>query len=178
METFLDLVKQRRSIRTFTEEPLTEEQVVELMKAALMSPSSKSTRGWDFVLVDNKDYLHQLSECKPVGAGLLEGASLAVVVVMDPEKSDVWIEDGSVASTILLLQAEALGLGGCWVQIHNRCQEDQTPAEDFVKQILGIPENLKVLSIIGIGHKAMERKPQNEDKLTWEKVHLNNFGNQ
>ena len=75
----------------------------------------------------------------------------------------------------MLLQAGALGLGACWVQIRNRSMEDGKPAEEIVRAILGVPEHLRVLSIVAIGHKGMERKPFNEDRLLWEKVHVNAY---
>jgi len=107
---FKELIKTRRSCRTFTEESLTEDQVCSLMRAALMSPSSKRTNGWQFVLVDEKEKLRALSRCKDNGAGLIEGAPLAIVVCADSTVSDVWIEDASIATLMIQLQAEELGL--------------------------------------------------------------------
>lgn len=175
MESFIDLAKKRRSIRTYTEEELSQDEVVELMKVALLAPSSKSVRPWQFILVDDKTLLHQLSECKPAGSQLVAGAPLAVVVVADPLLSDVWIEDASVASTMLLLQAEDMGLGACWVQVRNRMGQDGMPAADSIRELLALPEHYEVLSIIAVGHKALERKSVDESKLQWEKLHINRF---
>lgn len=174
-DSFIELARHRRSIRAFTTQKIPQDVVVELMKAPLLSPSSKSRRPWDFVLVDAPFLLHQLSECKASGAQFIEHAALAVVVVVNKDLSDVWIEDGAVASTMLLLQAESLGLGGCWVQIRQRGQEDGTPAGNIVREILNIPNSLDVLSIIALGYKAQERKPIADDKLLWEKIHINSF---
>lgn len=170
---FKDLVQKRRSIRKFTNEELTEDQVYNLMRAALMSPSSKSSRCWEFVVVDDADTLSAIAHCKSAGAEFIEGAPLAVVVMADPTVSDVWIEDASIASYSIQLQAEDMGLGSCWAQIRNRCMEDGTPADEALHKLLSLPANFEVLSVIGVGHKAMERQPQNEEKLKWEKVHLN-----
>ncbi len=175
MQNFTDLARRRRSIRQFTPEKLTEEQVVELMKAALFAPSSKGLRPWEFVLVDDAVLLHQLSECKPVGADFVAGAPLAVVVAADTTRSEVWVEDASVAATMLLLQAEDMGLGACWVQVRGRTQDDGTPSADFVRDILGLPATCQPLAIVAVGHKAAERRPQNDEKLHWEKIHLNGY---
>ena len=175
MEKFSELIRIRRSMRKFTEEELNQDEVVALLRAALISPSSKGVRPWEFVVVDNKELLQQLAHCKEHGAELVEGAPLAVVVLADPTQSDVWVEDASVATTMMLLQAEDLGLGACWVQIRNRTMADGKPAEEMVRAILHIPEHLRVLSIVAVGHKGMERKPFNEDRLQWEKVHINTF---
>ena len=176
MQNFTELAKQRRSIRRYTEQELTQEQVVDLMKAALLAPSSKSTRPWDFILVDDKKLLHQLSECKTAGAKFLENAPLGIIVSVNTTSSDVWIEDASVASTMLLLQAEDLGLGACWIQIRNRHFEDGTPASDIIREIIGIPASHEIVSIIAIGNKATSRNPVDESKLLWEKIHFNHFG--
>lgn len=178
MDSFSELIKVRRSMRKFTEEELTQDEVVLLLRSALMSPSSKGTHAWQFVAVDDKNLLQQLSECKDKGAELIAGAPLAVVVLADPYVSDVWVEDASVATTMMLLQAEDMGLGACWVQVRNRSMEDGKPAEEMVRSILGIPEHLRVLSIVAVGHKGMERKPFNEECLLWEKVHINGYQNQ
>ena len=163
-------------MRKFTEEELSQEQVVALLKAALMSPTSKRSNSWQFVVVDEKDTLKKLSQCKASGAAFLADAALAIVVMGDPLASDVWIEDASVASLMIQLQAEDLGLGSCWVQVRERFAADGTPAGEIVHELLDIPLQLQVVSIIAIGHKGMERKPFNEEHLLWEKVHLNKYG--
>ncbi len=173
MEQFSDLIRIRRSMRKFTEQQLDKDQVVTLLRAALMSPSSKGVRPWEFVIVDEPELLVKLSACKDKGGELLAGAPLAVVVLADPAVSDVWVEDASVATTMMLLQAEDMGLGACWVQIRNRSMADGKPAEEMVRGALGIPEHLRVLSIVAVGHKGMERKPFDESRLQWEKIHFN-----
>ena len=92
--------------------------------------------------------------------------------------SDVWIEDASVASILIQLQAEDLGLGSCWIQVRERYVATGMPSDEYVRAILGLPLQLQVLSIIAIGHKGMERKPFNEEHLQWEKVHINKYGGQ
>lgn len=175
MERFSELMRLRRSMRKFTDEEVAAEDVAQLLKSALMSPSSKGKHAWHFVVVDDKAMLEKLALCKAQGADFLAGAPLAVVVVGDPEASDVWIEDASVASTVLLYQAEDLGLGACWIQVRERYTEEGEPADNIVRYLLGIPEPLRVVSIVAIGHKGMERKPFNEERLLWDKVHVDKF---
>ena len=178
MESFSELIKKRRSTRKFTEEELTQDEVVLLLKAALMLPSSKRSNCWQFVVVDDREMLARLSRCKAHGAELLEGAPLAVVVLADPLASDVWIEDASIASLMIQLEAEDLGLGSCWVQVRERSTAEGVPADEVVRELLDIPLQMQVLSIIAVGHKAVERKPFDEDNLQWEKVHINKYGAQ
>ncbi len=178
MDKFSELIKNRRSMRKFTDEDLTQEEVVTLLKAALMSPASKRSNPWQFVVVDNKETLKTLSHCKEHGSAFLGGAALAIVVMADPLASDVWVEDASIASTLIQLQAEDLGLGSCWIQIRERFTATGMTSDEFVHGILDIPLQMQVLSIIAIGHKGMERKPFDEEHLQWEKVHINKFGGQ
>lgn len=175
MKDFSELMRLRRSMRKFTPEALTPEDVETLMRSALMSPSSKGKHAWHFVVVDDKAQLSALSQCKAAGAAFVADAPLAIVVVGDPAASDVWIEDASVAATVLLYQAEDLGLGACWVQVRERYDAEGTPAEDNVRAILGIPAELSPLCIVAVGHKGMERKPFAEEHLLWEKVHVGGF---
>ncbi len=176
MENFNELIKARRSMRKFTGEELSQEQVVTLMKAALMAPTSKRSNAWQFVVVDDKETLKALSLSKAQASQFIADAALAIVVMADPLASDVWIEDASIASIYLQLQAEDLGLGSCWVQIRERFTAAGVPSNDYVHEVLDIPLQLQVLSIIAIGHKGMERKPFNEEHLQWEKIHLNKYG--
>ena len=178
MENFSDLIKNRRSMRKFTGEELTQDEVVALMKAALMSPSSKRTNCWQFVLVDDKELLKDLAHCKEAGSAFLADAALAVVVVADPLVSDVWVEDASIASLMVQLQAENLGLGSCWVQVRERFTATGMPSNEFVHGLLDLPLQLQVLSIIAVGHKGMERKPFDEAHLQCEKIHINKYGEQ
>ena len=178
MENFSDLIKRRRSMRKFTGEELTQDEVVALLKAALMSPTSKRSNSWQFIVVDDKPTLELLSKCKETGASFLKDAALGIVVLGDPLASDVWIEDASVASIMVQLQAEDLGLGSCWIQVRERYTATGMPADEFVHGVLDIPLQLQVLSIIAVGHKGMERKPFDENHLQWEKIHLNKYGGQ
>ena len=159
-------------MRKFTPERVVAEDMCTLLRAALMSPSSKGLHSWEFVVVDDKPAIEALSHCKQQGADFLSGAPLAVVVMGDPQVSDVWIEDASVAATQMLLQAEDLGIGACWIQIRDRRDAQGGDAEENVRQILGIPSHFRILAIVAFGHKGMERKPFNEERLLWEKVHV------
>ena len=171
MENFSELVRLRRSMRKFTDEMPSAEQVKTILRAALMAPSSKGLHSYEFVVVDDKQVLGQLASCKARGGEFLSEAPMAIVVMGDPEVCDVWIEDASVASTMILLQAEDLGLGACWIQMRDRTDSEGGSAEENVRKLLDIPKHMRIVSIIAIGHKGMERKPQNEERLLWEKVH-------
>lgn len=175
MNSFLELIKKRRSTRKFTDALLPPEQVESILKTALMSPASKSSNSWQFIAVEDKELLKKLSVAKEHGAKLIEGCALAVVVVADSLASDVWIEDASIASIVMQLQAEDLGLGSCWVQIRERYTADGQSSEVYIRNLLDIPMQFQVLSIIAFGEKVQEKPSFDEEKLQWEKVHVNKF---
>lgn len=175
MKDFQQLIINRRSTRKFTEDVLKPEQVEKIVKAALMSPASKNSNPWQFLLVEDKEMLEELSKCKKHGSKLISGCALAVIVVADPLVSDVWIEDASIASIMMQLQAEDLGIGSCWVQIRERYTDADTPSDEYIRELFDIPMQLQVLSVIAFGNKAQERPPFDEEKLQWEKVHIGKF---
>ncbi|MDR0938934.1 MAG: nitroreductase family protein [Mediterranea sp.] len=171
-----ELIKRRHSTRRFTDKELTQEEVVTLLKAGLMAPSSKGKTPWQFVVVDEKQTLDILAHCKEHGAAFIAEAPLAIVVAADPSVSEAWVEDASIAAIMIQLQAEDLGLGSCWSQIHERTTPAGTLASDFIRALLDIPSPLEVLCVIAVGHKGAERKPFDEEQLKWEKVHINKYG--
>jgi len=175
MESFKELAQMRRSHRKFTEQEIDADDVRLILRAALMAPTSKGQRAWQFVVVDDKTDLEKLSDAKDLGGQFLKGAPLAIVVLGDPVQNDCWVEDGSIAAISMQYQAADLGLGSCWVQMRGRGLSDGTSADTVIRGILDIPENFSVLCVIAVGHKADERKPQNEDKLKWENVHIAKF---
>ena len=175
MTDFKTLVQVRRSHRKFTSAEISGDDVKLILRAALMSPTAKSNRGWQFVVVDDKCDLEKLADAKDAGSQLIKGAALAVGVLGDPMQNDCWVEDGSIAAISMQYQAEELGIGSCWVQMRGRGLSDGTSADTVIRGILDIPENLNVLCVVAFGHKADERQPQNEDKLKWENVHVDKF---
>ena len=174
MKDFESLIIARRSTRKFTEQQISPEEVQMLLQAALLAPTSKNGKSWEFVAIENKDMLKQLSVCKDSGASFLEGCTLAIVILGDRTLTDIWIEDASIAAAYMQLQAEDLGLGSCWCHIRGRYLGEMS-SEQYVRDMIGIPENYGVLCIIGFGYKDQERKPNDLSKLTWEKIHIGCF---
>ncbi|WP_291861852.1 nitroreductase family protein [Marinilabilia sp.] len=171
----LDLIKKRRSCRKFTEEKVSPDEIDQILKSALWSPTSKNNRPWEFVVVEKAETLKALSQCKPHGSSFLSGAPLGIVVLGAPDKSDVWVEDCSIASIMMQMTAESLGLGSTWIQIRLRLGEEGNMAADNVKKIINAPDKLEVLGIMVFGHKEKERKPYSDDILLWDRVHYENM---
>jgi nitroreductase len=173
---FLDLVRQRRSIRKFSDREIESEKIEQLKEAALRSPSSMGHNPWEFVFVTDRHLLSSLSAAKPHGATFLAGAKLGIVVCADSEKSTVWIEDASIATTFIQLAAESLGLGSCWIQVRERMHDDEKSSESYIAELLGIPANLKIESMVGVGYPDEQKPPHPGEKLQYDKIFLNRYG--
>lgn len=170
-----DLLKSRRSIRKFEDKEVEKEKIDIILKSALLAPSSRARRPWEFVVVTDKELLQKLSQCRDSSSQFLSGASLGIVVIAYSQQSDVWIEDTSIASIIIQLSAQSLDLGSCWIQVRERIHADNVKAEDYIKEILGIPDRFSVECIVAIGYPVEEKKPYDEDELLHEKIHYNKF---
>jgi nitroreductase len=175
MDRFSNLIATRRSMRKFTEEKLTEEQKRTILRAALISPTAKNNRGWEFVAIDDPAVLEKLSKSREMGSGFLAEAVFAVVVLGDPSKTDCWVEDCSIAAIDMQLQAEDLGLGSCWCHMRGRSNAEGKTTKQTIIELLGVPEQYEPLCIVGVGHKNMDRKPYEDDKIEWSKVHWGKF---
>ncbi|MBW2094610.1 MAG: nitroreductase family protein [Deltaproteobacteria bacterium] len=172
----ISVLQKRRSIRRFLEKDIEPEKIDALIEAALRSPSSMGRNPWEFIIVTDKAILHTLSRAKEHGSAFMKNAPLGIVICADPDTSDVWIEDASIASIILHLTAASLGLGSCWIQIRERMHNNTKTAEAFVADVLHLPENVRVLSMVGIGYPAEEKPGHGKETLNYGKVHWNRYG--
>jgi nitroreductase len=173
---FLSLVQKRRSIRSYLDKPVESGKIDRLVEIALRSPSSRGINPWEFVVVTDGGLLEKLSKAKPHGGSFLKNAPLGIVVCADPEKCDVWIEDASIASIILHLAAESLDLGSCWIQIRKRMHDETRTAGAYIREVLNIPENLNVESIIAVGYPGEQKPSHPKESLQYEKVSYDYYG--
>ena len=171
----LELLRTRRSIRKYSNRKIDNDTENQIKEAVLRSPSSRGLNPWEFIFVDEKSIIKQLSLSKKQGSDFLEHAPIAIVVLGNENKSDVWIEDCSIASIVIQLTAHSLGLGSCWIQIRNRYHSPEISSENFVQKLLGIPEYMRVLSIIGIGYPDESPKPHSKESPAFSKNHYNTY---
>lgn len=154
-----DAIYGRRSIRRYTAEPVSDDDVTQLLKAAMAAPSAGNEQPWHFVIVSEREKLDAITKFHPY-ANALETAPLGIVVCGDltlERYEGFWVQDCSAAIENMLLAAHALGLGAVWLAGH--------PVEDRCKnlrRLLGIPANVVPLAIIAVGHpgetkEAMDR---------------------
>lgn len=173
----LDTLRTRRSIRRFSDRKIEADKIEWLKEATLRSPSSRSLNPWFFIVIDDPVLLEKLSRAKAHGASFLKNAPLAFVIGADPLKCDVWIEDCAIATMNLHLAAHSLNLGSCWIQIRKRKDDAGKDAEENVKQLLTIPQDFRILSIVAIGYPAEQKEGHPRENLPQNKFHVNKYDN-
>lgn len=171
----LNTLRERRSIRKYQETEIEPEKIELLKEAVLRAPSGKNAQPCEFVFVDDREVISKLAASKPGGAQFLEGAPLAIVVLGDEDKSDTWVEDCSIASTLAHCTAHSIGLGSCWIQISKRSHSEDQTAEEYIQKLLGIPNNLRVVSIIAVGYPAESKPGHPESDLDFSKIRKNRY---
>jgi nitroreductase len=173
---FISLLQKRRSVRRFLAQPVEKEKVNLLVEAALRAPSSRGHNPWQFVVVSDRPMLERLARAKEHGSSFLKDAPLGIVVCADSQKSDVWVEDASIATIIIQLAAESLELGSCWIQIRQRPHSKERTAQEYVAGLLGLPPGVMVEALVAIGYPAEAKHPHPEESLLWLQAHDGIFG--
>jgi nitroreductase len=171
----IEILRSRRSIRKYEKKAIDTNMLDILKEALLRCPSSRGINPWVFVFVDDRDLLHRLAQAKEHGSGFLKDAALGVVICGDETKSDVWVENCSIASIVIQLTAHSLGLGTCWIQIRNRPHTKEITSEKYIQELLGLPEHLRVECVISIGHPAETKAPVPFEKLDFGKIKQNAY---
>lgn len=171
-----ELAEDRRSIRRYTDEPVSHEQTEKILKTASLAPSSFGQNPVEFVVVEDKETIQKLADCKKIGAPSVRNAPVAIVVMADTSKGELWVEDTSVAAAYLMLAAEDEGLGACWNQIHLRDGQEQRASLEIC-ELLGIPKKYEVLCVMSLGHKGEGKKPHSADEMSMGRIHYGKFKN-
>jgi len=147
----------RRSIRKFTSEGVTEEQIDTLLQAGMAAPSASNRKPWHFVVVTDQETRRALADAHPYGKMVAE-APLCVVPCGDPSISDdYWVQDLSAATENILLAVVGLGLGAVWCGVHPR--RERVAA---VRRILGVPEGVVPFALLAIGHPGEDKEPRTQ----------------
>lgn len=169
--TLIDTMLKRRSTRTFNDDPVTKEELDKILHAALLAPTSMNRKPCNFLVVERKETLQELSKSKNHGAELIANADKAIVVIADTMIADTWCEDSSIALTYMHLMAAELNLGSCWVQIHLR-DKDGIDAEEVVREIVKIDDHYRIVGILAIGHSDNIPEPHTLDDIDKNKIHF------
>jgi nitroreductase len=130
---------------------------------------------WQFIIIDDRGLLEKLSKAKPHGASFLKDAPLGIVVCADASKTDVWVEDASIASIFIHLAAHDIGLGSCWIQIRKRDHDLNICADAYIKDLLNIPDTIMIESIIALGYPDETKKFHSKESLQFHKFFFNAY---
>ena len=168
-QAVLNTIFARKSVRSYTDEPVTPEQVETLLKAAMAAPSGRNLQAWRFVVVTRQEIKEKLA----VGFNKMIATAPVVIVVCGQttqksgEANNNWTADCAAATENLLLAVESLGLGAVWTASY--------PYEDRMVpaiEALSLPDNVKPFCVVPVGHPAGDDKPKdkwNPDSIHYEK---------
>ena len=151
-----DPVLSRRSIRAYTTEPVTDELVERLLRAAMAAPSAGNQQPWQFVVVRERETLHAVTVFHPYAA-MLDQAPLAILVCGDTRLEkwpDFWPQDCAAATENLLIEAQALGLGAVWLGVYPLVER-----VDGMRALLGLPAHVTPFALVPVGWPAAARTP-------------------
>lgn len=167
-DAVLDNIHNRKSVRQYTSEPVSEEHIQTILKAAMAAPSAVNYQPWRFVVINDRAGLDAMAEVLPF-AQMLKNAPVAIVVCgetrwFDGEENPFWQQDCSAATQNLLLAVEALGLGAVWTGVYPDLERSSK-----LSALLGLPSNVMPLCAVPIGHPAGDDKPK--DKWKPENIH-------
>ena len=173
MNSKLDLIFNRRSIRKYEDKGISREVINDIMEAAMSAPSAVNRKPYEFIIIDDKNTLKEVAQYLPNG-GFLSKAPLGIIVCGDiksahAESLSYMLQDCSAAIENLLVAVSGLGLGACWLGVH--------PKEDRIaglKSIFNFPENIIPISVISVGYPEGEL-PQGRTQYDAKKIHFNRW---
>jgi len=169
MPEIIDTILSRRSIRHFTPEPVDNELLILLLKAAMSAPTACNSQPWEFVVVTDQETLAHIRN-KFLFARYNAPAAIVVCgnvrIANNSVARDHWVQDCSAATENILIAAAGMGLGAVWIGVY--------PLPSKIKplsEVLGIPENVIPLSMVYVGYPAEIREPRtqyNEHRVYWQ----------
>jgi nitroreductase len=165
-----DPVLARRSIRKYTRDPVDDERVERLLRAAMAAPSAGNQQPWQFIVVGDRAVLDAVPEVHPY-ASMITQAPLAIVICGDRRVSrwpQYWDQDCAAATENLLIAAQQLGLGAVWLGVHPLAER-----VEGVRRLLGIPEEVVPFAIVPIGWPAERKQPA--DRFDASRVHIDHW---
>lgn len=173
--TLLDMMQKRRSVRSYTGEKIAEEDLRRILQAGLLSASGRGIRPWEFIVVQDKEKLKKMAACRVSGSQMLESADCAIVVLGDESRTDVWVEDCSIAMANMHLMADSLGVGSCWIQGRLREAPGNRTTEEYLRELLHYPEQYRLEAILSLGMPKTHPAAYELDQLAMDKVHREVF---
>lgn len=166
----MDAIFNRRSIRKYSEKPISKEKIDLLLKAGFSAPSAGNQQPWHFIIIDDKGLLLEIEKIH-AHASMLKEANKAILVCGDlnlEKFKGYWMLDCSAATENILIAAHSKGLGACWLGIYPK--EDRI---NKIKELLNLPEGIIPLSLIALGYPAEEKNSIN--RFSQKRIHHNKW---
>lgn len=163
----LEAILSRRSIRKYTSEPVTDQEIDTLLQAAMAAPSSGNARPWHFIVIRNHATMEEVAHCHPY-AGMLPQAQAAILVCADEKLENHpgrWPQDCAAATENILLAAHALGLGAVWIGLYPEIE--RLPV---ITKLFNLPPNVHPLSLVALGRPNEKKLPPHRFKP--ERIHM------
>ena len=158
----LQAIKERRSIRQYSEEVISEDQMRQILEAGRWAPSRGNSQPWKFIVLNDEQIRRELAEVIPTGKFIAQ-APQGIAIVVDPKISKHPEQEGAAAIQNILLAAHALGLGACWISVRG------TDWAETAAKVLGIPDEEWLISVVSIGYpaEAPEKPRKGLDEITF-----------
>lgn len=169
------ILSSRRSTRKFSDREVEKAKLQNIVDMALSAPSSRNTRSTRLWVVTNKGQLQTISEMRDYGAAFVKNAPVAILVMGDKEKSDLWLDNCAITATILQMAVVDEGLASCWVHVNDRPVKKDEPegekADDYLRRELQIPSRYGILCAVALGYSDFQPAPlpeyEGEERVKW-----------
>ncbi|MEG1255429.1 nitroreductase family protein [Clostridium sp.] len=162
----MDEILERKSIRKYTEKSISDEQMEEILRAAMASPSAGNQQPWDFIVVRSKETMNDIMKVSQHAAPL-KSAPVAIVVCGDEAKEKYkgyWVQDCSAAVENILLKVTEMGLGAVWIGVYP--EQDRV---DGLKRIFNLPDTVIPLAVVPVGYAAEDKA--DVDRFNKDRIH-------
>lgn len=160
----IDAIKARHSIRQFSYKQIPKEAIEKIVDCGRVAPTARKEEPWEFIVVTGKDSLAKMARLADHGPFIKEAACAIAVCCRDTK---YYLEDGCAATENMLVSAASLGIGSCWVA------GDKKPYAPAVLELLGVPADMRLVSIIALGYPVKDAGPLQKrplsDVLHWER---------
>ncbi len=170
----LEVIRKRRSVRTFVQKDVEKEKVKEILRAAMFAPTARDLRPCEFVVVTDSGTRELLSRATNYSA-FARSAPLVIAICYDASRGRRFKEDCSLCAGNIYLETVNQGLGTCFIQIADAEGREEPDPEAFVRKTLNIPERLRVQCLMPIGYPGKMPEPHTDEEYDEKKVHYGKY---
>lgn len=175
MNAVMEALRHRRSVRQYDGTLIPKEMLDQVLEAGLTEPTGDNYQSAEFIVIQDKNTLHDLAFIRKAGTRMLDKAGAAILVIGDESRSDLWMEDASIAMAYMHLAADSLGLGSCWIQIWHRDDMNGDDLEPVLRKKFDIPEHFHPMAILSLGNISAHPEGRHIDEKYLRKLHMEKY---